>query len=75
MEESLFGIGKACAACAEPVAHDSADGALTIVVDDGRVFNRHLIALGQIIQHRQLATNLTGLRIKRKQLDGVLRCR
>ena len=66
-----IGIGKACTACAEPVAHDSTDGALTVVIDDGRVFNRHLIALGQIIQHRHACNDLTGLHIECQQLDWI----
>ena len=65
------GISKACVACAEPVAHDGADSALAVVIDDGRVFNRHLIASGQIVQHRQTCNDLTGLHIQSQQLDGV----
>ena len=65
------GISKTCVACAEPVAHDGADSALAVVIDDGRVFNRHLIAPGQIVQHRQTCNDLTGLHIQSQQLDGV----
>ena len=43
------GISKACVACAEPVAYDGADGALAVVIDDGGVINRNLIALRQFI--------------------------
>ena len=62
----VVGVSQTCVARAEPVAHDSADGALTVVIDDGRVFNRHLIALGQIVQHRQTCNDLTGLHIERQ---------
>ena len=65
------GISKACVACAEPVAHDGADSALAVVIDDGRVFNRHLITPGQIVQHRQTCNDLTVLHIQSQQLDGV----
>ena len=65
------GIGKACAACAEPVADNRADGALAVIIDDGRVFNRHLIALGQVIQNRHACNDLTGLHIERQQLDWI----
>ena len=68
----VVGVCQTCVARAEPVADDGAYGAFAVIIDDGRVLNGYLIALGQIIQHRGACHHLAGLHIERKKVHGVL---
>ena len=65
-------ISQTRVARAKPVAHDGAHLALAVVIYDGGVFYGHLIALGQIVQHRHAGHHFAGLHIQRDQIDDFL---
>jgi len=68
----VVGVRQTCIARAKPVADDGADGSIAVIIDDGRVLNGHLIALGQVIQHRGACHDLAGLHIERKKVYDIL---
>ena len=60
------------AACAEPVAHNGADGAGTVVINNGGVFHRHRQVFRQIINHRCHGDHFAGFDVQCHQIHRGL---